>query len=430
MDLDPSGVIAARPVPPESDIDTCCRRFDRFASGASLPLIDVPAYTLFAITGFAVGFAAALGLTLYTAAPLATLVLATAAAAQSFALVTAARAWRADRGHVFLENLLVALAAAAAVPWLLDEPIGPLLDVVMIGLGALSAFGRLGCLATGCCHGRPAAWGVRYGPASVVPPSLVGVRLFPIQLVDAGWCAAITAVAIALVVAGAPPLTATWWWLLAYGTLRFVLELARGDESRRRLGPLSESQWIAIALLVACILHREPDWRAPRVIALAALPIVVLVTALLARGWLPAPALARREAAAWRALLERLDSDAAAGRGVIAADAPWSGVTVTAQWLPVADGTLRCLALAGPELDDDRATAFAGWVLGAAPAHVVIRAAWPADDRFELWLLVADDGVPGIESTDTDWEAWIRAHAFARAARRLALPWASRTLGA
>jgi hypothetical protein len=44
----------------------------------------------------------------------------------------------------------------------LHRPVMPYLDVMLLGIGLFLAFGRVGCLMVGCCHGVPWRWGIRY----------------------------------------------------------------------------------------------------------------------------------------------------------------------------------------------------------------------------------------------------------------------------
>ena len=54
------------------------------------------------------------------------------------------------------------IAVATVLLSLLDAPVLSYLDVTVLSLGLFLAWGRLGCLMAGCCHGRPQNWGVRY----------------------------------------------------------------------------------------------------------------------------------------------------------------------------------------------------------------------------------------------------------------------------
>ncbi len=170
------------------------------------------------------------------------------------ALGLAFKAATGSEGFTFYHHQLVVLAATAGLLTLLRRPPLPYLDLIGLTLGLVQAFGRLGCLMAGCCHGRPAGWGLRYGEdhaAIGFRPSLVGVPLFPIQAVESLGLFALVGGGTAALLAGSAAGTAFTSYLVAYGTLRFALELARGDDARPyRLG-LSEAQWTALACLAA-----------------------------------------------------------------------------------------------------------------------------------------------------------------------------------
>jgi hypothetical protein len=156
---------------------------------------------------------------------------------------------------VFYEKTLAALAATALVLWLTGGELVAGLDLATLGIGAFLAFGRIGCLMVGCCFGRPASFGVRYTLSHAdagFPFRLVGRRLFPIQLLDAGVSA--LAIAGALRFAERPG-QAALIYLSAYGVARFLLEFWRGDGNRPCWLGVTEAQWtgLAIALAIAVI---------------------------------------------------------------------------------------------------------------------------------------------------------------------------------
>ncbi len=146
------------------------------------------------------------------------------------------------------------LALSVGLFWLLDQPILAYLDAAALGLGMFIACGRVGCLMNGCCHGRPHRWGVAYRDEHVrsgFPSYLCGVRLFPIQGVEALWTFGVVATAAALVLSGRPPGLAFATYVVAYGSGRFFFELLRGDPDRTYLGGFSASQWLSVVLVAA-----------------------------------------------------------------------------------------------------------------------------------------------------------------------------------
>src|SRR5215467_6093505 len=92
-----------------------------------------------------------------------------------------------EESFVYLREMIPIFASIAGILHLIHYPVLAYLDVTILCGGAFLAFGRLGCLSVGCCHGRPSRWGVRYGQSHAecgFPPHYVGVRLFPIQAVE------------------------------------------------------------------------------------------------------------------------------------------------------------------------------------------------------------------------------------------------------
>jgi hypothetical protein len=150
--------------------------------------------------------------------------------------------------------VLVVTATACLVAGV--EAPGRYLDATALGLGACLAIGRLGCLAAGCCHGRPGRRGVVYGEryASHFPPSLLGVRLVPVPAIESALVAAILVTGLALVADGAAPGAAFVFYVDAYAVVRFFLEELRGDSTRRYTHGLSEAQWISLALVLGTAL--------------------------------------------------------------------------------------------------------------------------------------------------------------------------------
>lgn len=154
----------------------------------------------------------------------------------------------------------------------------PVADYFAAALAMGHVLGRIGCWAEGCCHGRPMGmpWGsVFYDPASSVPAELRGVMLYPTQLMEAFGEALAAYILIAKVL---PNIrkgklrygTAFIGYFLYYSTLRFLLELLRGDDRGAFLSSaLSPSQWVSLAagLIAAWALwtrgavEREPKTR-------------------------------------------------------------------------------------------------------------------------------------------------------------------------
>lgn len=128
-------------------------------------------------------------------------------------------------------------------------------DALMPGLVIAHAFGRLGCLAAGCCYGKPT--GSNYGivfNSELVEESLRGIHLHPTQLYE--FTALIILFTAMLFVwkrkrfDGQVVLV----YFLTYPVIRSIVEVFRGDTIRGFVidGVLSTSQFIsAIVFVVA-----------------------------------------------------------------------------------------------------------------------------------------------------------------------------------
>ena len=81
---------------------------------------------------------------------------------------------------VLLEHAWLVTDAMTGTAMLADQPAWPWLDVHAVAVAAFLAFGRLGCLMAGCCHGQPSGIGITYGAGH----RYAGIRLFPVPLVE------------------------------------------------------------------------------------------------------------------------------------------------------------------------------------------------------------------------------------------------------
>jgi prolipoprotein diacylglyceryltransferase len=146
---------------------------------------------------------------------------------------------------------IAALVLTTAVLRLVTEPVLPYLDVLVVGMIVYQAFGRIGCFLAGCCHGRPSTWGVRYGKEHAKTGYVYfvrGVRLFPVQLLEALWLVVLAAGALAIVLRSHEPGDAVTWYVVGYAAGRFTVEFLRGDAARIVIKGFSEPQWTALLL--------------------------------------------------------------------------------------------------------------------------------------------------------------------------------------
>jgi len=152
---------------------------------------------------------------------------------------------------VYYHHQIAVIAGTVAVVSLQRQPLLPYLDVTVLGLGIFLACGRIGCLLVGCCYGRPSQFGITYGSRHAAlgfPTYYTGVRLFPVQAVEAFWALGIVASGTSTILRGSSPGSVLAAWVLLYGTGRFCWELLRGDPDRPYLLGFSEAQWTSFVL--------------------------------------------------------------------------------------------------------------------------------------------------------------------------------------
>lgn len=189
--------------------------------------------------------------------PATPIVAVTVIAAFVFVGVVCVAKWLTGTEYiVYFHHEIAILAASVGVLLILRAPILFYLDLTIIGVLIFMGFGRIGCLMVGCCYGRPARAGVRYGDhhvSSGFPAQLAGVTLTPVQAFESLTAFAVAALGARLVLTSEPGV-ALAWCIAAYGAARFfILEPLRGDARPHALG-LSHAQWIAATRAAALLL--------------------------------------------------------------------------------------------------------------------------------------------------------------------------------
>jgi prolipoprotein diacylglyceryltransferase len=183
-------------------------------------------------------------------------VITLAAVLTFFALVMLTKVLTGEERITYYHHEIAVIAVSALVMRLLRQPILPYLDLTILGVGLFLACGRMGCLMVGCCHGLPHHWGVCYGEEHAkagLTPYFIGVRLFPIQVIESVWVLGIVIAGSAFILDGHPPGTAVAWYVVTYDLGRFCFEFLRGDPNRPYLWGFSEAQWISVALMSAVV---------------------------------------------------------------------------------------------------------------------------------------------------------------------------------
>mgnify|MGYP000856967604 CR=1 FL=1 len=152
------------------------------------------------------------------------------------------------RGLVWYGGLLGGtLGVILALRWQ-KVPIGPAADAVAPGLAAGYAFGRIGCLLNGCCHGSETSlpWGMVFPVGS--PPTSVPVH--PTQLYESLTSLLILGVLLFLL---QPRLRRTgalfWAYVALAGLERLLVEFLRINRPVW-LG-LTQQQLISVGMIVA-----------------------------------------------------------------------------------------------------------------------------------------------------------------------------------
>lgn len=339
-----------------------------------LPLVaaEVGAFRLCGSIGFLAACGVALGVSAATGLSLATEgALIAVAVAVFLGLALATKAVSGREQLIYYHHEIAVLACVAAVAALLDAPVLGHLDATALGLAAFLSCGRVGCLLVGCCHGRPARRGIAYGErhaAEGFPAYLVGIRLLPVQAIEA--MVAIVLLAAGLVALSGAPGDAFGVYVTGYAVARFGLEELRGDAVRRYWHGLSEAQWTSIAVASAMSAMAAAGW-VPGLAEHAAATGVLAVAALL---------LTRRASRTTGDLLHprhvrelaRLFPGARDGSPAVAVTS--FGVRLSAG---LTDGTRHyTVTRSGRALDDDEAERLARVIVwlgggGRRPAHLV-----------------------------------------------------------
>ena len=159
----------------------------------------------------------------------------------------------ARSGGVFYGGLILAVLVAF---WYVHKhrlPLWTTCDVFAPGIALGHVTGRLGCLAAGCCYGRPTSlpWGITFtnplAAANVGTP--LGIPLHPTQIYEAGAELLILLVLLATEKRGRPfPGRTFWAYMFLYAVSRYIIENYRGDPRGTVFGIFSTSQFISLVL--------------------------------------------------------------------------------------------------------------------------------------------------------------------------------------
>ena len=154
----------------------------------------------------------------------------------------------------FYGGLILALVVAF---WYIHRhgmPLWAVCDVFTPGIALGHAIGRFGCLAAGCCYGRPTdvPWAIVFtNPAAAANAGTpLGIPLHPTQLYEAGTELLILVMLVTTERRGRPfPGRTFWAYMFLYAVSRYVIEIYRNDP--RGVVPgldISTSQLISLIL--------------------------------------------------------------------------------------------------------------------------------------------------------------------------------------
>ena len=159
-----------------------------------------------------------------------------------------------NAGIVFYGALIGGIIGALIGSRIAKDDLRNYIDVIVPVIPLGHAIGRIGCFCAGCCYGKPteSAIGVIYtNPIGGAP---VGVKLFPLQLLESACNLVIFAVLMIVSHRTKSRYLTAFLYCIMYGVIRFILEFFRYDSIRGLAGGLSTSQWISLGLIAGAFI--------------------------------------------------------------------------------------------------------------------------------------------------------------------------------
>ncbi|MDZ7816067.1 MAG: prolipoprotein diacylglyceryl transferase [Planctomycetota bacterium] len=136
-------------------------------------------------------------------------------------------------------------------------------DLIVPGLALAHAFGRIGCFLNGCCYGFACkSCGLQFSDESAVyydqlesgliPPSAVeSLPVFPSQLLEASLLFILCGILAYLFSRRKFAGQVVGTYLVAYGVIRFCVQLTRADEAVEIFGPFKIWHLVAFGVFVS-----------------------------------------------------------------------------------------------------------------------------------------------------------------------------------
>jgi hypothetical protein len=292
---------------------------------------DAPAFRALGVAGFHVGLVVMLLAAVARGYPMwVGLGVAAAAGLSFFGWSLLRRLVTGSETIVLFEHVWVAGLIVAGFLWWVDEPIIGWLDVFAAGLCIFLAFGRLGCAVAGCCHGHPSAVGITYHRSGEQAHRLAGIRLFPVQLVEAAGLAMLGVLALALVPATAEGRVLAVV-LAIYGVMRFGTEALRGDPRPVVFGVPVARAAAATQVTVAVVVDQTIRGTDPDIAPMIVVAAILATSALVGTRWMRRrPRLGAHQVVALRAILA--ESEPNGRHGDVSTDVIEPGVVVGTSW--------------------------------------------------------------------------------------------------
>jgi phosphatidylglycerol:prolipoprotein diacylglycerol transferase len=153
---------------------------------------------------------------------------------------------------IFFGGLIAALVFAYFYMRRQQLPVLQTSDLFAPGIALGHGIGRLGCLAAGCCWGRPThlPWGITFTNPDATTGVPLGIPLHPTQLYEALAEAVICVILVARLLRPHREGQIIGLYLALYGAVRFGVEFLRAhDASNPFGGPFVLEQWISLVAL-------------------------------------------------------------------------------------------------------------------------------------------------------------------------------------
>jgi phosphatidylglycerol:prolipoprotein diacylglycerol transferase len=149
-------------------------------------------------------------------------------------------------GLVFYGGFIFAVAAGIIYTRLKRASIPVVLDIAAPSIAIGQAIGRIGCLMSGCCYGKPTwvPWGIKFPH--------VDYRVHPTQIYEALATFLIFLLLVWFRRHKTRDGQIAWLYMVTYAMARFVIEFFRGDNPHIAFG-LTLSQIISVVALVAAV---------------------------------------------------------------------------------------------------------------------------------------------------------------------------------